>query len=87
MKHRQHIKFAACLCLPVLLAVNSLAATYDVGTLTDLNTRIGSAVAGDLIVVSNGVYTNNSTINITRVGTAAKSASAMATIVITTAII
>ena len=47
------------------------AATYYVGSVANLATRINSAVAGDEIVVSNGVYTTSSSIGIGRAGTAA----------------
>ena len=46
-------------------------ATYHVGSLADLTARINSAVAGDRIILSNGVYTSSSAINVTKVGTAA----------------
>lgn len=48
-----------------------MAATYTVGTIADLTTRINSAVAGDIIILSNGVYTTASTITVNRTGTAA----------------
>lgn len=47
------------------------AATYTVGSIASLTTRIASAVAGDIIIVSNGVYVSSSAINIDKVGTAA----------------
>jgi hypothetical protein len=47
------------------------AATYYVGSIASLTTRINSAVAGDEIVVSNGVYTTSASLGINRVGTAA----------------
>jgi len=47
------------------------AATYQVGSIADLNARISSAVAGDTIILSNGVYASASAINIIKVGTAA----------------
>jgi hypothetical protein len=46
------------------------AATYYVGSISELTTRINLAVAGDEIVVSNGVYTTSASIGISRVGTA-----------------
>ena len=49
----------------------SSAATYQVGSISELNTRISSAVAGDTIIVSNGIYTTGSSIAVTKVGTAA----------------
>src|SRR5690349_14548531 len=47
------------------------AATYTVTSIADLNTRISSAVAGDIIIVQDGVYTTSSSIGVTRTGTAA----------------
>jgi hypothetical protein len=47
------------------------AATYYVGSIANLTTRLNSAVAGDEIVVSNGVYTTSASLGINRVGTAA----------------
>ena len=41
-------------------------------SISELNSRIASAVAGDTIIVSNGVYTTTSSIAVTKVGTAAK---------------
>ena len=46
------------------------AAVYHVGNIADLTARIGNAVAGDQIILSNGVYTTTGTINITKSGTA-----------------
>src|SRR5262245_33529447 len=46
-------------------------ATYYVGSLPDLTARVNGAVAGDRIILSNGVYNSSSALNITRVGTAA----------------
>ena len=47
------------------------ATIYHVGTLSDLSAKISSAVAGDQIILSNGVYTASSTISVSRTGTAA----------------
>ena len=47
------------------------AATYTVSSISELNSRISSAVAGDTIIVSNGLYTTTSSIAVTKVGTAA----------------
>jgi autotransporter-associated beta strand protein len=55
----------------VLAAGVASAGTYYVGSISDLNSRISSAVAGDTIIVSNGVYTTTSSIAVTKVGTAA----------------
>ena len=48
------------------------AATYQVGSIESLAARINIAVAGDTVVVSNGVYTTSAPIEIRRAGTAAK---------------
>jgi hypothetical protein len=64
-----------------LLAVNAPSAfstTYLVSSIADLNTRISGAVAGDTIIVTNGVYTSSSAINITKQGTAAAPITIMA---------
>jgi len=42
-----------------------------VNSIGGLTTRINSAVAGDEIVVSNGVYATSASLGITRAGTAA----------------
>jgi len=52
-------------------ALPSSAATYHVGSIANLTARINSAIAGDEIVVSNGVYTTSASIGISRAGTAA----------------
>lgn len=59
------------LLTPLMPTQSALAATYYVGSITNLATRINSAVAGDEIVVSNGVYTTSASIGISRAGTAA----------------
>ena len=66
-----------CIIQPVCLlclawsASVSIAATYQVSSLAELSSRISSAVAGDVIIVQNGVYTTSGSIGINRVGTAA----------------
>jgi poly(beta-D-mannuronate) lyase len=47
------------------------AATYQVGSIESLAARINIAVAGDTVVVSNGVYATSAPIEIRRAGTAA----------------
>src|SRR6267154_2326599 len=47
------------------------ATTYYAGSISSLTSRINSAVAGDEIVLSNGVYTTSSSITVNRTGTAA----------------
>lgn len=62
-----------CWLLLAVVLVQTLplsAATYNVGSIADLTTRINAAVAGDSIVVSNGVYTTSASIGISRAGTA-----------------
>jgi len=63
------VVFVLCGC--VSLCTSAHATTYVVSSISELNTRISSAVAGDIIIVTNGVYTSSSAINITRQGTAA----------------
>src|SRR5690348_1427838 len=75
--HSSSVARLACGCA-VFFAVAAHAATYVVTNLTDLNTRISGAVAGDTIIVTNGVYSSPSAINITRTGTAAKPITIMA---------
>src|SRR4029077_6655893 len=47
------------------------AATYYVGSIASLTSRIGSAVPGDEIVLSNGLYVTSDSIGISHAGTAA----------------
>jgi poly(beta-D-mannuronate) lyase len=47
------------------------AATYYIGSIASLTSRIGSALPGDEIVVSNGVYVTSASIGISRAGTVA----------------
>jgi len=68
---------ALCVCA-IFFATASRAATYVVSSISELNTRISGAVAGDVIIVTNGVYSSSSAINITRTGTAANPITIMA---------
>src|SRR2546425_8041040 len=68
MMQSRFVHFAGGL---LALALPAIAATYNVGSIASLTTRINSAVAGDIIIVSNGVYTTSASIGINRVGTAA----------------
>jgi hypothetical protein len=43
--------------------------TFRVSSLSELQSRINSALAGDLIILNNGIYTSSATINIDRQGT------------------
>jgi poly(beta-D-mannuronate) lyase len=54
----------------ILCATSASAATYEVGSIGDLQAAIDSAVAGDTIVVHNGVYTTTASITVNRQGTA-----------------
>ncbi|HSU53827.1 MAG TPA: chondroitinase-B domain-containing protein [Candidatus Dormibacteraeota bacterium] len=58
-------------CFLLLACTRAPAATYTVSSISELNSRISSAVAGDTIIVSNGIYTTTSSIAVTKVGTAA----------------
>jgi Chondroitinase B len=44
--------------------------TFRVSSLSSLQSRINSAIPGDLIILTNGIYTSSATINIDRQGTA-----------------
>jgi hypothetical protein len=68
MKSLKQIALFLALAFP---ASCIFGATYQVSSIADLRTRINSAVAGDVIVMANGVYTATSSIGISRVGTAA----------------
>src|ERR1041385_8568848 len=54
----------------LFLNAAAFAATTTVGSISELQTALGSAVAGDTIVVRNGSYTTTGTINVNRVGAA-----------------
>jgi poly(beta-D-mannuronate) lyase len=65
------VLFRSCLALAgVMCAATVSAATYEVSSIADLQSRINSAVAGDVIVVHNGVYTTSASITVNRQGTA-----------------
>src|SRR5580765_588452 len=68
LRYRQ---WATCLVAFAFLSTTAFAATYNVSSISQLNSQISSAVAGDTIILQNGVYTNNSSITVTKVGTAA----------------
>jgi hypothetical protein len=63
----------SCLALAgcMTCAATASATTYEVNAIADLQSRINSAVAGDVIVVHNGVYTTTASITVNRQGTAA----------------
>lgn len=62
----------AVLLLPVVFAQSVAAATIVVSSVADLQNAINKAAPGDIIQVSNGVYTTTEDITIDRTGTAAK---------------
>lgn len=73
-----HVAILILFSSVLFFATPSRAATYTVSSIAELNTRIAAAVAGDTIIVTNGVYSSSSAINITRQGTAAKPITIMA---------
>src|SRR5262245_41077827 len=69
---RKFILLGSCLVfVSAMLAATASAATYEVNSIQDLQARINSAVAGDIIIVHNGVYTTSAAITVNRQGTAA----------------
>ena len=69
---RTHVLLRACLAgAGMMCAATASAATYEVNSIPDLQARINSAVAGDVIIVQNGVYTTSASITVNRQGTAA----------------
>jgi poly(beta-D-mannuronate) lyase len=59
-----------CLVLVgVLWAATASAATFTVTSISALQTRINAAVAGDIIILQNGVYTTSAAITVNRTGT------------------
>lgn len=59
-------------------ACTSYAATYNVNSLSALQSRINSAVAGDIIILANGVYTASADITINKQGTSSQPITIMA---------
>ena len=59
------------LALVLAGGMSAPAATYYVNSISALATRINAAIAGDEIVLSNGVYATSASIGIARAGTAA----------------
>src|ERR1700744_4264980 len=57
--------------LVFLCGTGAFATMYQVGSIADLNAKIAIAVAGDTIIVSNGVYSSSSSIAVNKMGTAA----------------
>jgi hypothetical protein len=61
-----------CLVLFAVVAAQTVhAATYEVASVSALQSAISGAVAGDTIIVKNGVYTTSAAITVNKVGTAA----------------
>lgn len=61
----------SCLVLAGLIyTTTAAAATYEVNSIADLQARINSAVAGDIIILHNGVYTTSASITVNRQGNA-----------------
>src|SRR4030095_11263316 len=68
---KSHIFLRSCLVLASMMcAATASAATYEVNSIPDLQARINSAVAGDVIIVHNGIYTTSASITINRQGNA-----------------
>ena len=57
--------------LILIAGLSCSAATYFVSSISELQSRINAAAAGDIIVVRDGLYTTSASISINRVGTAA----------------
>src|SRR5436190_15134840 len=67
MKTSPCFKFAALL-LSLFLPFLASATTYNVSSISDLTAKIGIAVAGDTIIVANGIYTTTGAIACNRDG-------------------
>lgn len=65
-------KVAALLLLSLLFFENLSARTIKVSSLTDLQTAINNAVPGDIIILTNGIYTSTNDVIINNKGTEAK---------------
>jgi poly(beta-D-mannuronate) lyase len=61
-----------CAAAAMSSAVPASAAVYEVSSISELQTAIDGAVAGDTIVVHNGVYPTSASITVNRPGTAAE---------------
>jgi poly(beta-D-mannuronate) lyase len=60
----------SCLALACMMCAATVsAATYEVNSIADLQARINSAVAGDVIIVHNGVYATSASITVNCQGT------------------
>ena len=78
MRFRTPSLFQSLVIICAFLGGRARAATNVVNSLSALTSRIAAAVPGDVIIVTNGVYTSGSAINVTQVGTAAKPITIMA---------
>jgi hypothetical protein len=68
---KSHLFLCSCIVLvTIICARTASAATYEVNSIPDLQTRINNAVAGDVIIVHNGVYTTSASITVNRKGDA-----------------
>jgi poly(beta-D-mannuronate) lyase len=68
---RSLLLFRSCFILAcMMLTATASAATYEVNSIPDLQARINTAMAGDVIIVHNGVYHTNTAITVNRQGTA-----------------
>jgi Chondroitinase B/Immunoglobulin domain len=65
-------RFWLCLLLIATFGHPLSATIYNVGTISNLQTRINAAVAGDQIILSNGVYNSTGTISVSCAGTASQ---------------
>src|SRR5262245_37225530 len=69
---RTHVLLRSCLALASMMcAVTASAATYEVNSIPDLQARINGAVAGDVIILHNGVYGASAPITVNCRGTEA----------------
>jgi poly(beta-D-mannuronate) lyase len=65
-------KFYALLVLLYVLPATLMAATITVSSLSALQTAINNAAPGDIIILTNGVYTASADITVNKQGTAAQ---------------
>ena len=70
LSSRPHLSASVVLALVALLTVSGRAANKLVDSIAALQAGLAEAVAGDTLVVKNGVYTTNQAIAVNRSGTA-----------------
>lgn len=64
------ITLHTCLIITgLMLSVPAYAETYEVSSIADLQAKINTAVAGDVIIMQNGVYTTDASITVNSQGT------------------